>query len=137
MNFATASTTSEDSILTNNVDFVINQVSDEEQADLGIVSMEFADTHIAVNGTTSLNMEVENAGPNTAHHAVLQVTIPNGVSTQTISPTPTTTTSGTITRNLGNIGTVYFPISINFKGTSAGNKTFTATIVSDTSDFDP
>ncbi len=115
MNFATVSTTSQDDNINNNLDFVITQVDDTEEADLGILSMEFSNGSVATNTATSLNMEVENAGPDAAENAILTVTVPSGVSIQSISPTASTTTPTTITRELGDIGTIYFPVSIVFK----------------------
>ena len=135
MNFATTSTTSEDNNINNNLDFVVTQVDDTEEADVGILSMAFSNTSVATNTAASLNMEIENAGPDTAENAILELAIPSGVSVQSISPTPSNSTTTTITRELGDIGTIYFPVSIVFKGTTAGTKQFAASIGSDTADF--
>lgn len=77
MNFATVSTTDNDSIISNNVDFVVTQIGDGQSADLGILSMQAVDSEIHTNATTSINMEVENAGPDTAKNTILQITIPS------------------------------------------------------------
>lgn len=100
MNFATVSTTDNDPIINNNVDFVVTQVGDGKSADLGILSMQVIDSEVHTNETTSINMEIENAGPDTAKNAVLEFNIPSGVTIQSVSPTPTSTTATKLTRNL-------------------------------------
>ncbi len=77
MNFATVSTTSQDDNINNNLDFVVTQVDDTQEADVGILSMAFNNASVATNTAASLNMEIENAGPSTAENTVLELTIPS------------------------------------------------------------
>ena len=135
LNFATVSTTSNDDNINDNLDFVVTQVADTVQADLGIISMQFSQASVLTNTNAVLNIEVENAGPDVAEDAVLEVTIPSGVSIQSVSPTPSTSTTTKLTRQLGDIGTTYLPVSITIKGTTVGSKQFIASIGSDTADF--